>query len=130
MNALIQTISKVGSRKDKSLNTDMMQLGSHQITTDFTAREVHIGAKDFKSRVVIKLKSVKSDLNEDDLYFCQYRDGYDIAYQPNYPYKTDKDFLVSTNWDGKVFVYQNINAVNPVITEYKCFEDFERDFTL
>lgn len=120
---------KKKSNDNECENTGMIQLDTQQKDKDFNASGACVGAKDFRTRVVDKLKSVMPDLNKDDLYFYQYRNGYDIAYAPNYPYKTDKDFLVHANWDGEVFVHNNTNTTHPVVTQYTCLGHFEKNFT-
>lgn len=85
-----------------------------------------IGAKEFRQRVANKLKSVDENIKEDDLYFSQTATGYSIDYRPNYPEKTNGDFIVCQDLNGSISVYGNMDAFIPTISHYEDIEDFEK----
>lgn len=84
-----------------------------------------IGAKEFRQRVINKLKSVDENIKEDDLYFSQTATGYYMDYRPNYPEKTNGDFIVRQDLNGLISVYGNMDALIPTINHYEDIEDFE-----
>ena len=84
-----------------------------------------IGAKEFRQRVINKLKSVDENIKKDDLYFSQTVTGYYMDYRPNYPEKTNGDFIVCQDLNGSISVHGNMDAVVPTINHYEDIEDFE-----
>lgn len=89
-----------------------------------------IGSKDFKQRVTDKLKEVDRNINNEDLYFSQTTTGYYMDYKPNYPEKSNCDFVVYQNINGLIFIYGNLNANIPTIIRYENIEDFEDSYKL
>ena len=54
-----------------------------------------ISTKEFKNRVVTKLKNVNKNIKAEDLYFNQTLKYRCIAYKPNYPEQSLGDFWTS-----------------------------------
>lgn len=84
-----------------------------------------IGAKDFKRRVKAKLMQVDKNIKDDDLYFSQTVRGYYMEYKPNYPQKSNGDFIVYQDLNGSISVYGNMDAIVPTIEKYEDIDDFE-----
>ena len=79
----------------------------------------------FRQRVTNKLKSVDENTKEDDLHFSQTATGYYMAYRPNYPENTNRDFIVYQDLNGSIFVRSNMDALVPTINHYENIVDFE-----
>ena len=60
-----------------------------------------IGAKEFKRRVINKLKAIDESIKEDDLYFSQTATGYYMDYKPKYPESSNGN----DNWQR--FLHKN-----------------------
>lgn len=86
-----------------------------------------IGAKEFRSRVSIKIKTIDENIKDDDLYFCQTRNGYSLAYFPYYPENNNADFIVFQNLDGTIEMNGNLYALIPTIRKFKDICDFENN---
>lgn len=86
-----------------------------------------IGTKEFKQRVKTKLMQIDENIKEDDLYFSQTSSGYYLEYKPNYPEKSNGDFIVYQDLNGSISVHGNINAIVPTIDMYEDINDFERN---
>ena len=84
-----------------------------------------IGEKEFRQRVINKLKSVDESIKENDLYFSQTATGYCLDYRPKYPEKTNGDFIVCQDLNGSISVHGNMDALVPTINNYEDIEDFE-----
>ena len=84
-----------------------------------------IGAKDFKRRVKAKLMQVDKNIKDDDLYFSQTVRGYYMEYKPNYPQKSNGDFIVYQDLNGSISVYGNMDAIVLTIEKYEDIDDFE-----
>lgn len=84
-----------------------------------------IGAKEFRQRVTNKLKSVDENIKEYDLYFSQTVTGYYMEYKPNYPERTNGDFIVCQDLNGSISVHGNMDALVPTINHYEDIADFE-----
>lgn len=89
-----------------------------------------IGAKEFKHRVKTKLMESNTDIKEDDLYFSQITSGYYIEYKPEYPNRSDADFIVHQNLVGTISVHGNMSALVPTIQHYNDIDDFERSLSV
>lgn len=85
-----------------------------------------IGAKEFKQRVINKLKAVDKNIKEDDLYFSQTITGYYMEYKPNYPERSNGDFVVCQDLNGSISVHGNLEALVPTINHYENIADFEK----
>lgn len=85
-----------------------------------------IGAKEFKNRVITKLMQIDGNIKEDDLYFSQTTSGYDIVYKPEYPNRSNADFIVHQDLTGSISVHGNMSALIPTIEKYKDINDFEQ----
>jgi len=86
-----------------------------------------IGAKEFKTRVITKLKQLNPDIKEKDLYFSQTEMGYYIEYKPHYPESSPADFIVFKHLlVDAMSVHGNMNAVVPTIQHYEDINAFER----
>lgn len=86
-----------------------------------------IGAKEFKQRVKGKLMQINRDIKEDDLYFSQTASGYYVEYKPNYPERSNGDFIIYQDLNGSISVYGNLEALVPTINKYEDIEDFEKN---
>lgn len=86
-----------------------------------------IGAKEFKKRVKAKLIQINNDIKEEDLYFSQTTSGYYMEYKPNYPNRSNGDFIVYQDLSGSISVYGNMNAIVPTIEKYENISDFEKN---
>lgn len=84
-----------------------------------------IGAKEFKQRVINKLKTVDGNIKEDDLYFSQTATGYYMEYKSNYPERSNGDFVVCQDLNGSISVHGNLDALVPTINHYENITDFE-----
>ena len=84
-----------------------------------------IGAKEFKQRVINKLKAIDESIKEDDLYFSQTATGYYMDYKPKYPESSNGDFIVSQDLNGSISVYGNMEALVPTVIHYEDIADFE-----
>lgn len=84
-----------------------------------------IGAKEFKQRVINKLKAIDESIKEDDLYFSQTATDYYMDYKPQYPESSNGDFIVSQDLNGSISIYGNMEALVPTIIHYKDIVDFE-----
>lgn len=83
-----------------------------------------IGAEEFRQKVLDALKKVDSRY-EEDLFFTQYRDGYNICYKPLYPASSPGDFnIYMNNTTGRVILYGNLGALVPTVEKYDNFNDF------
>ena len=85
-----------------------------------------IGSKEFRNRVKATLIKVDGNTKEDDLYFSQTASGYYIEYKPEYPNRSNADFIVYQDLAGSVSVHRNMLALVPTIEHYEDIEDFER----
>lgn len=87
--------------------------------------------KEFKKRVTEKLLNINNEIKEEDLYFDQSADLYTIEYKPDYPNKSNGDFMICQqifNEKGKVSVYGNYSAlIFPTIRHFKNLDDFEEN---
>lgn len=86
-----------------------------------------IGAKEFKQRVKAKLMQIDENIKEDDLYFSQTARGYYMEYKPNYPEKSNGDFIVYQDLNGSISVHGNMDALVPTINKYEDINDFEEN---
>ena len=86
-----------------------------------------IGAKEFKQRVKTKLMQLDGNIKEDDLYFTQTVRGYYMEYKPNYPEKSNGDFIVYQDLNGSISVHGNMDVLVPTIDKYEDIEDFEKN---
>lgn len=86
-----------------------------------------IGAKEFKKRVKAKLIQINNDIKEEDLYFSQTTSAYYMEYKPNYPNRSNGDFIVYQDLAGSISVYGNMNAIVPTIEKYENISDFEKN---
>lgn len=84
-----------------------------------------IGAKEFQNRVKSKLIQNNKWIQEDDLYFSQTAKSYYIEYKPNYPERSNGDFIVCQDLNGLISVYGNLDATIPTIKKYNDIKDFE-----
>lgn len=84
-----------------------------------------IGEKEFKQRVKTKLMQIDENIKEDDLYFSQTSRGYYLEYKPNYPEKSNGDFIVYQDLNGSISVHGNMDALVPTINKYEDINDFE-----
>lgn len=85
-----------------------------------------IGAKEFKNRVKAKLMQIDGNIKEDDLYFSQTVTGYYMEYKPEYPNRSNADFIVYQDLNGSISVHGNMAALVPTIEHYKNIADFEQ----
>lgn len=86
-----------------------------------------IGAKEFKQRVKAKLMQIDENIKEDDLYFSQTARGYYMEYKPNYPEKSNGDFIVYQDLNGSISIHGNMDALVPTINKYEDINDFEEN---
>ena len=84
-----------------------------------------IGAKEFKNRVIKKLKEINSEIEDDDLYFSQTLTGYYLEYKPKYPEGSPADFIVCQDLNGSISIHGNMDAMIPTIKHYENIVDFE-----
>ena len=84
-----------------------------------------IGAKEFKNRVKTTLMKIDENIKEDDLYFSQTTSGYYIEYKPEYPNRSNADFIVYQDLAGSISVHGNMSALVPTIKHYEDINDFE-----
>lgn len=84
-----------------------------------------IGVKEFKKRVKAKLTQINNDIKEEDLYFSQTTSGYYMEYKPNYPNRSNGDFIVYQDLNGSIQVHGNMDALVPTIEKYEDIADFE-----
>ena len=89
-----------------------------------------IGAKEFKSRVKTKLIESNKDINPDDLYFSQTTSGYYIEYKPEYPNRSNADFIIYQDLAGSISVHGNMNALVPTFHHYDNIDDFEHSLSV
>lgn len=85
-----------------------------------------IGAKEFKNRVKTKLMQIDENIKEDDLYFSQTVTGYYMEYKPEYPNRSNADFIVYQDLNGSISVHGNMSALVPTIEKYEDINDFEQ----
>ena len=86
-----------------------------------------IEAEEFKQRITSILMKADSNIKADDLYFSgKTIRGYYVDYMPKHPEITAADFIVHQDFDGKISVHGNMNALIPTIHHYKSIDDFER----
>lgn len=84
-----------------------------------------ISAKEFRNRVVTKLKNVNKNIKAEDLYFTQIQKYRCITYKPNYPEQTLGDFCVEQNiLTGEIRVYADNMPHIPIIRRFKDINDF------
>lgn len=86
-----------------------------------------IGAKEFKERVTAKLKQIDTNIKNDDLYFSQTATGYYMEYKPEYPNRSNADFIVYQDLNGSISVHGNMTALVPTIEKYEDINDFEKN---
>lgn len=79
------------------------------------------GAKEFKNIVYKKIKNI----NDDDLYFSQTLNGYSIAYKPEYPNTSKKDFCIYSDISGNITISGNIKTTTGV-NRFKSLDEFEK----
>lgn len=84
------------------------------------------GAKEFQQRVKKKLMQIDGNIKEDDLYFSQTMSGYYMEYKPNYPDKSNGDFIVCQDLNGSISVYGNMDALVPTSNHYEDIAVFEK----
>lgn len=85
-----------------------------------------IGAKEFKNRVKTTLMQIDGNIKEDDLYFSQTATGYYMEYKPEYPNRSDADFIVYQDLAGSISVHGNLWALVPTFEKYEDINDFEQ----
>lgn len=85
-----------------------------------------IGAKEFKNRVKTKLMQIDGNIKEDDLYFSQTVTGYCMEYKPEYPNRSNADFIIYQDLNGSISVHGNMLALVPTIKRYEDINDFEQ----
>ena len=85
-----------------------------------------IGAKEFKNRVKAKLMQIDGNIKEDNLYFSQTVTGYYMEYKPEYPNRSNADFIVYQDLNGSISVHGNMSALVPTIKKYEDINDFEQ----
>ena len=84
-----------------------------------------IGAEEFRQKVLDALKKVDSRYDEEDLFFTQFRDGYNICYKPLYPASSPADFIIyMNNTTGRIIFYGNLGALVPTVDKYDDLNDF------
>lgn len=86
-----------------------------------------IGAKEFKQRIKTKLMQIDGNIKENDLYFSQTARGYYMEYKPNYPERSNGDFIVYQDLNGSISVHGNMDALMPTINKYEDINDFEEN---
>lgn len=86
-----------------------------------------VGAKDFKRRVIGKIKQIDNTIKDDDLYFSQTARGYYLEYKPNYPNSSGKDLVLYQDLNGSISVHGNGNSFYPGVTAFEDISDFEDD---
>lgn len=86
-----------------------------------------IGAKEFKERVIAKLKQIDANIKNDDLYFSQTVTGYYMEYKPEYPNRSNADFIVYQDLNGSISVHGNMTALVSTIEKYEDINDFEKN---
>lgn len=86
-----------------------------------------IGAKEFKERVIAKLKQIDANIKDDDLYFTQTKDSYHIAYMPEYPNNNNADFVVYQDLAGNISLSGNLYSLIPTIRRFTDINDFEEN---
>lgn len=85
----------------------------------------NIGAEEFRQKVLDALKKVDSRYDEEDLFFTQFRDGYNICYKPLYPASSPADFSIyMNNTTGRIILYGNLGALVPTVEKYDNLDDF------
>lgn len=86
-----------------------------------------IGAKEFKTRVIARLKQIDPNIKDDDLYFSQTQTGYYIEYKPLYPESSPADFIVFKHLlVDAMSVYGNLKALIPTSVHYESIDEFEK----
>lgn len=84
-----------------------------------------ISTKEFKNRVVTKLKNVNKNIKAEDLYFNQMSKYRCIAYKPNYPEQSSGDFCVEQDiLTGEIRIYTDNIPYIPIIRRFKDIDDF------
>lgn len=85
--------------------------------------------KEFKKRVIEKLLNTNNEIKEKDLYFNQSVGLYTIEYKPNYPDKSNGDFMISQEiFNEEISIYGNYSALTiPTIRHFKNLDDFEEN---
>ena len=85
--------------------------------------------KEFKKRVTVKLLNINNEIKEEDLYFDQSADLYTIEYKPNFPDKSNGDFMICQKiLNEEISVYGNYSAlIIPTIRHFKNLDDFEEN---
>lgn len=86
-----------------------------------------IGAEEFKQRVKTKVMRIDENIKEKDLYFSQTTGGYYMEYRPNYPDRSNGDFIVYQDLNGSISVHGNMDAPVPTINKYEDIDDFEEN---
>ena len=86
-----------------------------------------IGAKEFKERVIAKLKQIDANIKDDDLYFNQTTRSYYIDYKPKYPNNSDADFMVGQDLEGYISIHGNLYSSVPTIRRFVDINDFEEN---
>lgn len=83
-----------------------------------------ISTKEFRNRVVTKLKNVDKDIKAEDLYFNQTLKYRCITYKPNYPEQSFGDFCVEQDiLTGEIRIYNDMPYI-PIIRRFKDIDDF------
>lgn len=84
-----------------------------------------ISTKEFRNRVVTKLKNVNKNIKSEDLYFNQMLKYRCIAYKPNYPEQSLGDFCVEQDiLTGEIRIYADNIPYIPIIRRFKDINDF------
>ena len=84
-----------------------------------------ISTKEFRNRVVTKLKNVNKNIKAEDLYFNQTLKYRCIAYKPNYPEQSLGDFFVEQDiLTGEIRIYTDNIPYIPIIRRFKDIDDF------
>lgn len=89
-----------------------------------------IGAKEFQNRVKTKLMETNKGISPEDLYFSQTASGYYIEYKPEYPNRSNADFIVYQNLVGTISVHGNMNSLVPTIRHYDNIDEFEHSLSV
>lgn len=88
------------------------------------------GEGEFKRRVVEKLKSVDSTIEDDDFHYSYLMSGYYLEYKPEYPDESEKDFVVHQDLNGSITVDRFVRDGEISLKYYEDIADFENKFSI
>ncbi len=86
-----------------------------------------VGAKEFKRRIVEKIKQIDNAVQDDDLYFSQTARGYYLGYVPDYPDSSERDLIVYQDLNGSISVHGNEKSFYPGVSSFEDIFAFEND---